>query len=85
MRIDDLVAFARRDWQSVGRRRLAFWAERYRADGGLSARRAATQLYEHARRIGRAGLDERHRAGDLADHARLRERLDRVARALAGR
>lgn len=84
MRPDDLLAFARRDWQAIGRSRLAFWAERYRRDGGVAARRAATQLYEHARVLGRAGLDAQ-RADDFADHLRLRDRLDRAARALAGR
>jgi hypothetical protein len=85
MRPEDLLAFARRDWGAIGRSRLTYWAERYSEDGGVAARRAATQLYEHARRLGHAPPDERRRADDLADHVRLRDRLDRAARALAGR
>jgi hypothetical protein len=82
---DDLLAFARRDWQAIGRSRLVFWAERYQQDGGAAARRAATQLLEHARRLGGGLFDERRRADDLAHHHRLRDQLDRAARALAGR
>jgi hypothetical protein len=85
MRDEDLIAFARRDWQAIALGRFAFWAERYRREGGGPARRAATQLYDHARRICMGAFDERHRAADFADHVRLREQLDRAARALAGR
>jgi hypothetical protein len=84
MRPEDLLAFARRDWQAIGRSRQAFWAERYRQDGGVAARRAATQLHEHARLLGCIALDDQ-RAEDFADHLRLRDRLDRAARALASR
>jgi hypothetical protein len=82
---DDLIAFARRDWHAVGRSRLAFWVEQYRRDGGESARRAATQLYEHARRLHCVGVDAPHRGDDLAAHLRLRDRLDRAAHAFARR
>ena len=85
MNRDDLIAFVRRDWDAVERSRLAFWADRYRREGGGPARRAATQLFDHARRLHGAAIDERVRDNDLASHLRLRERLDRVARAIAGR
>jgi hypothetical protein len=82
---DDLIAFARRDWQALERSRLAFWAERYRHEGGGPARRAATQLLDHARRLTSDLTDERQRTQDLESHLRLREQLDRAARAFARR
>ena len=81
----DLIAFARRDWHAVARSRLAFWADRYRQDGGTAARAAATHLYAHARRLHAPSLGDAGRADDLADHLRLRDRLDRAADAFARR
>lgn len=82
---DDLIAFARRDWHALERSRFAFWAERYRREGGGPARRAATQLLDHARLLNSELIDERRRTQDLESHLRLRERLDRAARAFARR
>lgn len=85
MNPEDLRAFARRDWGAVGRSRLAYWAERYRLEGPGPARRAATLLYHHAIRVGAPMHGDAQRADDLRAHVLLRERLDRAARALAGR
>jgi hypothetical protein len=85
MQRDDLIAFARRDWHALSRSRRDFWADRYRREGGGPARHAATQLLEHARRLGSALDDAGSRDRDFASHLRLRDRLDRATRALAGR
>jgi len=81
---DDLRAFAHRRWASA-RERLNYWAERYRQEGSVPARRAAAVLYEHARRLGSPVFGDASRASDLAAHVRVRDRLDRAARALTGR
>lgn len=81
----DLRAFAQRDWAAAERAKHEYWADRYRRDGGALARQAATVLHEHARRLGAAGMDDADRGDDLAHHVTLRDRLDRAARALAGR
>ncbi|MEW6321205.1 MAG: hypothetical protein AB1635_08950 [Acidobacteriota bacterium] len=85
MHPDELRAFARRDWAATDRRRLAYWAERFRREGGRPARRAATDLVAHARRLGVRLADAERRADDFDHHTRMRERLDRAARAFAGR
>jgi len=81
----DLRAFANRDWAAAGRAKQQYWAERYRGAGAAPARHAATLLLEHARRLGVAGLTADDRRVDLANHLQLRDRLDRAARAFAGR
>ncbi len=82
---NDLRAFANRDWAAAERAKQQYWAQRYRHEGAAPARQAATLLLEHARRLGAAGLTDRDRRDDLAHHLQLRDRLDRAARAFAGR
>lgn len=81
---DDLRAFAHREWANP-RGRLDYWAECYRHEGSAPARRASAALYEHARRLHSAVFDSDYRAEDLAHHLRVREQLDRAARAIPGR
>ena len=85
MKRDDLIAFVNRDWDAIARGRLRYWADRYRRDGSAPARRASTMLLQHASRLGSRLLDSDLRAADLAHHLRVREQLDRAARALTGR
>ena len=80
----DLRAFAQRDWAAAQRGKQEYWADRYRREGAAPARRAATQLFEHARRLGTIGRAS-DRAEDFAHHVVVRDRLDRIARALASR
>ena len=82
---DDLLAFARRDWDAIARSRLDYWAERYAREGSGPARQAASALHDHAIRIGTALQDDRHREADLASHLRVCDQLDRAGRALTGR
>jgi hypothetical protein len=81
----DLRAFANRDWAAVERGKQQYWADRYQRDGAAPARHAATLLFEHARRLGAAGLSDAERRDDLAAHLELRHRLDRAAGAFARR
>jgi hypothetical protein len=80
-----LRAFANRDWAAAERGKQQYWAERYHREGATPARQAATALLAHARRLGVAGLTDDERGADLAHHLEVRDRLDRAARALAGR
>jgi hypothetical protein len=40
---DDLLAFARRDWDAIGRGRREYWAERYARVGGATGRHDAAR------------------------------------------
>jgi hypothetical protein len=82
---DDILAFVRRDWAAVEHSKREYWAARFRDEGPRAAREASTLLLQHARRVGIDLLDERARRTDLADHLKLRDRLDRTSRAFAGR
>lgn len=84
MDLTDVASFARREWADR-RQRLDYWAEQYRIAGPAAARRAADALYQHARAIGSSVFSEGYRAEDFAQHLRMREQLDRAARALTGR
>jgi hypothetical protein len=83
--MNDLRAFARRDWAGVERGKQQYWIERYRREGAAPARLAATLLLEHARRLGVAGPDDADRAADFAHHVEIRDLLDRAARAISRR
>jgi hypothetical protein len=85
MERDDLRAFAHRNWAAAERSKQQYWVERFRRDGPGPARHASTLLLEHARRLGSVLLNGPDRAGDLAHHIALRNRLDRAGRALARR
>ena len=80
-----LVRFARRDWSASTDAKLKYWVEQYRRHGGGPARAASTALLQHMRRVQPSYPSESDRADDLADHLRLRERLDRAARAFTRR
>ena len=80
----DLRAFARREW-AAPHGRWDYWAERYRVDGPSPARLASNALYDHARRLHSAIFEAGYRDDDLAHHLRVRDRLDRAARAITGR
>ena len=82
---DDVRAFLRRDWEAVAASKRDYWAERYRLAGSLPARQASTTLYEHARRLQSAIFGNAYRDEDLAHHQRVRDQLDRAARAITRR
>ena len=82
---ESLRAFACRDWPAAAEAKREYWAECFRVEGSAPARRAATLLLEHARRLGVPLLNDADRSADLAHHVALRDRLDRAARALADR
>jgi hypothetical protein len=85
MELEDLRAFAHRDWAAAERSKQQYWVDRFRREGSGPARHASTLLLEHARRLGVALLSAPARAEDIAHHIAVRDRLDRAARALARR
>ena len=82
---DDLVRFVRRDWRALDRAKRDFWVERYRREGSGPARAAATALLAHVRALNAEFPSALQRAADLECHLRLRDQLDRAARAFTRR
>jgi hypothetical protein len=77
--------FARRDWQSAGASKDAYWAERFKRDGAQPAWEASQALLAYVRRLKPEFPTARDRDLDLAHHLELRLRLARAAHALARR
>jgi hypothetical protein len=82
---NDLRTFARRDWAAAESAKQQYWTDRFHRDGAAPARHAATLLLEHARRLGAVRPGHADRSDDFAHHVEIRDRLDRAARAFAGR
>lgn len=82
---DDLRRFARRDWTTAATRKRDYWAEQYRQFGAAPARRASAALAAHMHAVQPDFPSSRQRDRDLADHASLRQRLDRAANAFTSR
>jgi hypothetical protein len=78
-------AFVRRPWGAVEALKRAYHAGRFRERGAAAGLEVAWPLWEHARRVRPDWSTPRDRAEDLAHHVELKRRLDRAARAFAGR
>ena len=78
MRREDLIAFARRDWQSVAAMKQRFWVEQKRRMTASEALQLADDLRSSvtSRRSDWPSDDERR--SDLETHARVSESLQRV-------
>jgi hypothetical protein len=78
MRREDLIAFARRDWQSVAAMKERFWVAQKRRMTASEALQLADDLRSSvtSRRDDWPSDDERR--SDLATHARVSESLRRV-------
>ena len=81
MKPADARAFVERDWAGLAALKRAHWAERFRAEGAHATLRAATALWEHARRVRPEWPSEQDRAADLAQHVELKRQIDRAAHA----
>jgi hypothetical protein len=77
--------YAHRDWEAVSASKLAHWASRFREDGWTAAWNASNGLLLDMRRARPDYPSARDRELDLAAHVSLRQRLDRLADAFAGR
>ena len=78
-------SFARRDWAALAHSKTSYWAGRYRDEGSGPAWTAANDLLFDMRRARPDYPSRAERDRDLTAHLRLRQRMDRVADALAGR
>ena len=80
-----LRRFARRDWKALAASKTSYWAARAREAGGHPTWDAAQALLAHARAVRPEFPTDEERRRDFASHLALRERLDRVAHAVARR
>jgi hypothetical protein len=78
MRREDLIAFARRDWQSVAAMKQRFWVEQKRRMTASEVLQLSDDLRASvtSRRSDWPSDDERR--ADLETHARVSESLRRV-------
>jgi hypothetical protein len=77
--------YLQRDWQAVSASKVAYWATRFREEGWTPAWEAANALLVDMRRARPDYPAEEDLERDLAMHVTVRQRLDRVADALARR
>jgi len=78
-------AFVQRDWDAIAASKREHWAGRFRAEGWGPAWDAADTLLLDMRVTNPGYPSPDDRARDLSDHSLLRDRLNRIADALAGR
>ncbi len=75
MRREDIRAFVRRDWYRLKPAKLQHWARVYATQGALPLLRAADALRAHVIRCS-VSTRKQERALDLAEHVRLKKRID---------
>jgi hypothetical protein len=78
MRREDLIEFARRDWQSIADAKERFWIEQKRRMTPTEALHLADDLRLAVISRRSDWPSEEERASDLATHARVSESLQRV-------
>ena len=78
MRQEDLIEFARRDWQSIAAMKERFWIEQKRRMTAVEALHLADDLRVAVRNWRSDWPSEEDRRLDLATHLRVSESLQRV-------
>jgi hypothetical protein len=78
MRREDLVAFARRDWDAVAVSKRRRWAQQKARMTAAEALRLGDELRRHVRALQDGWPSREDRAADLAVHVRVSESLRRV-------
>lgn len=78
MRNEDLIAFARRNWQAIAASKRRRWAEQKSHMTAAEALAVGDELRWHAMQLNPHLPTEEDRAKDLAVHARVSESLRRV-------
>jgi hypothetical protein len=78
MRREDLIEFARRDWQSIAAMKERFWIEQKRRMTAAEALHLADELRVAVRSRRSDWPSEEDRESDLATHRRVSESLQRV-------
>jgi len=78
MRKEDVLSYAKRDWNRLDRDKRAYWA-----DQGATARlRASAELWRHMRIVRPGWPSQADCENDLAFHIELKERIDRASSTL---
>lgn len=78
MRTEDILAFARRDWQAIAALKRRRWAEQKSQMTAAEALHVGDELRHHVASLQNGWPTEEDRRNDLADHIRVSERLRRV-------
>ncbi len=76
---DDLVRFAKRDWEAIADDKARYWAERKRAMSPVDALRLGDELRRHALAVRPDWPGEPDREADRETHRRVAEALRAVA------
>lgn len=79
MRKEDLIAYARRDWQAIAASKRQRWAEQKSRMSPAEALSVGDELRHHAYALRPAWPTEEDRREDLASHLRVSEMLRSVA------
>ena len=78
MRKEDLIAFARRDWQAIAESKRRRWAEQSAHMSPADALQVGDELRHHMTTLHPDWPTEEDRQNDLAMHLRVSEMLRRV-------
>ena len=78
MRNEDIVAFARRDWQAIAALKRRRWAEQKSRMTPTEALQLGDELRHHVSSFQAGWPSEEDRRADLAVHVRVSESLRRV-------
>ena len=78
MRKEDLIAFARRDWDAVAALKQRWWAEQKSRMTPEQALEVGDELRDHVREVRGDWPTDEDRRNDLACHSRISEMLRRV-------
>jgi hypothetical protein len=84
MRREDLIEFARRDWQSIAAMKERFWVDQKHRMTPAEALHFADDLRAAIRSRRSDWPSEEERQSDLATHARVSESLQKYRRGDAG-
>jgi len=79
MRKEDLIAYARRDWQAIAASKRQRWAEQKSQMTAAEALSVGDELRHHAYALRPGWPTEEDRRNDLASHIRVSEMLRSVA------
>jgi len=85
MEIDEVRAFADRDWAAIAEADSAHWATEFSEHGPDAAVAASRALWEHLRSIRPEWPTDEETSQDLSDLLHLKRLIDHASRALTSR
>jgi hypothetical protein len=78
VRKEDLIAYARRDWQAIALSKRQRWAEQKSQMSAADALRVGDALRQHAIALRKGWPSEEDRRNDLASHIRVSDMVRSV-------